>query len=125
MSGQEGNTTAKRRKLEDHRDGNPRYDSNPPIAQDHHAQQAKLVMQIEVDGRQVGRRHLDEERWKILQSDVKLVDRMSRGEHLDFQESLPSGGANRENLGADIPQSPPAELLYMLLPGLPVHSCCL
>ncbi|KAE8390393.1 hypothetical protein BDV23DRAFT_193791 [Aspergillus alliaceus] len=41
---------------------------------------------------------------------------MSRGEHLDFQESLPSGGANRENLGAGIPQSPPAELLYMLLP---------
>lgn len=121
---QEQNAPAKRRKLDSHSNAEARNECNPAATPDnstHHAQQAKLVIQIEVDGRRLGRRHLSNERRRIFESAVKLVDRMSRGEHLDFHESIASGESARELLDIDIPQAPPAEILYMLLPG--THSC--
>ncbi|KAK6819076.1 hypothetical protein RU639_008111 [Aspergillus parasiticus] len=116
---QEENVPAKRRKLDSHRKAEARNECNPAATSDnstHHAQQAKLVIQIEVDGRRLGRRNLSNERRRIFESAVKLVDRMSRGEHLDPHESIAPGESARELLDIEIPQTPPAEILYMLLP---------
>ena len=122
---QEENATAKRRKLDSHGNASTRNECNPAATPDnstHHAQQAKLVIQIEVDGRQLGRRHLSSERRRIFESAVKLVDRMSRGEHSDLHESIAPGESARELFDVEAPQTPPAEILYMLLPGRHTHS---
>ncbi|KAE8369177.1 hypothetical protein BDV27DRAFT_153253 [Aspergillus caelatus] len=116
---QEENATAKRRKLDSRGNANTRNECNPAATPDnstHHAQQAKLVIQIEVDGRQLSRRHLSSERRRIFESAVKLVDRMSKGENLDLQETIAPGESARELLDIEVPQTPPAEILYMLLP---------
>lgn len=121
-SGQEKATNQKRKRIESQRGRSPdtaaaavaaeptRYQDNST----HHAQQARLVIQNEIDSRRDGKDCFSDERWKILQSAVKLVDKMSRGEQVVSQDTpMPAPDPS-----IDVPSNPPAELLFMLLPGL-------
>ncbi|KAE8372264.1 hypothetical protein BDV26DRAFT_286095 [Aspergillus bertholletiae] len=56
-----------------------------------------------------------------LERATSELQRMSKGEHLDVHETIPPGESARELFDMDIPPTPPAELLYMLLPE-PVMS---
>ncbi|KAB8256674.1 hypothetical protein BDV32DRAFT_141016 [Aspergillus pseudonomiae] len=46
----------------------------------------------------------------------RATSNIQRGEHLDLHEPIAQGESARELLDIEIPQTPPAELLYMLLP---------
>lgn len=85
----------------------------------HQAEQARVVIQGELDGNE----RMDRERQSILRSALQFVDNMAQGKttNLDKSSPLEVPLASSEEVLSSIDPSP--ELLYMLLPGTEVSIC--
>lgn len=85
----------------------------------HHAEQARVVIQGELDGNE----RMDLERKSILRSALQFVDVMAQGKTSNPDKSAPL------DMPCEYPEDPPssitpsAELLYMLLPGIECQLC--
>jgi len=88
-------------------------DSCPIESTTHHAVQARVIIQGELEGNE----RMDRERQSILKSALQFVDVMAQGKGAS-DKSSPSLEVRREDCQDNTASfAPSPELLYMLLPG--------
>jgi hypothetical protein len=88
-------------------------DSCPIGSTTHHAEQARVVIQAELEGNE----RMDRERQSILKSALQFVDVMAQGRGAS-DKSSPSLEVCREDYQDHVASiAPSPELFYMLLPG--------
>ncbi|KAL3474797.1 hypothetical protein BJX99DRAFT_230995 [Aspergillus californicus] len=80
----------------------------------YHAIQAKNIIELELDDS----RYINRDRQALLKSALQLVNRLADSEPRCFDADLPDGPAPAES-AIITPESPPRELLFMLLRGPP------
>lgn len=80
----------------------------------HHAEQARAVIQGELNGNE----RMDRERQSILRSALQFVDVMAQGRGVSDKSSLSLDVSCGDLLDENASIAPSPELFYMLLPGI-------
>jgi hypothetical protein len=86
----------------------------------HHAEQARAVIQGELEGNE----RMDRERQSILKSALQFVDLMAQGKGTSDNSSPSLDVCHEKSQDETFSIKPSPELLYMLLPGNVVQNDC-